>query len=74
MIGAMCKVHCTEMLFDAVQKCTQVVGVSSVDKQHRFRRYPREAAVLPLYDAGNCGMQRGRVHGVMADPSFSLAR
>ena len=27
-------------------------------------------AVLPLYDAGNFGMQRRRVHGVMADSSF----
>ena len=27
-------------------------------------------AILPLYDAGNFGMQRRRVHGVMADPSF----
>jgi acyl-CoA dehydrogenase len=27
--------------------------------------------VLPLYDAGNFGMQRRRVHGVMADPSFN---
>ena len=41
-----------------------------MDKQHNFHRYLREAAVLPLYDAGNFGMQRRRVHGVMADPSF----
>ena len=70
MLGAMCKVHCTEMLFGAVYKCMQVVGVNAVDKQHQFHRYLREAAVLPLYDAGNFGMQRRRVHGVMADPSF----
>jgi acyl-CoA dehydrogenase len=31
----------------------------------------REAALLPLYDAGNFGMQRRRVHGVMADPAFN---
>ena len=67
----MCKIHCTEMLFDAVYKCMQVVGVNAVDKQHNFHRYLREAAVLPLYDAGNFGMQRRRVHGVMADPSFN---
>ena len=29
-----------------------------------FERYLREAAILPLYDAGNFGMQRRRVHGV----------
>jgi nitroalkane oxidase len=71
MLGAMCKVHCTEMLFDCVYKCMQVVGVNAVDKKHRFDRYLREAALLPLYDAGNFGMQRRRIHGVMADPSFN---
>jgi hypothetical protein len=29
----MCKIHCTELLFDAVFKCMQVVGVNSVDKK-----------------------------------------
>ena len=71
MLGAMCKIHCTEMLFDCVYKCMQVVGVNSVDRKHQYDRYLREAAVLPLYDAGNFGMQRRRVHGVMADPSFN---
>jgi acyl-CoA dehydrogenase len=71
LIGAMCKVHCTELLFDAVYKCMQVVGVNSADKQHMFEKYLREAAIFPIYDAGNFGMQRRRVHGVMADPSFN---
>jgi alkylation response protein AidB-like acyl-CoA dehydrogenase len=69
-IGAMCKVLCTEMLFDCVYKCMQVVGVNALDKKRPFHRYLREASLLPLYDAGNFGMQRRRVHGVMADPSF----
>lgn len=71
MIGAMCKVHCTELMFDSVYKCLQVVGVNSMDKQHRFEKYLREAALFPVYDAGNFGMQRRRVHGVLADPGFN---
>ena len=71
LIGAMCKIQCTEMLFDCVYKCMQVVGVNSLDRQHMFEKYLREAALFPLYDAGNFGMQRRRVHGVMADPSFN---
>jgi alkylation response protein AidB-like acyl-CoA dehydrogenase len=71
LIGAMCKIFCTELLFDSVYKCMQVVGVNSLDKQHPFEKYLREAAVLPLYDAGNFGMQRRRVHGVLADPRFN---
>ena len=44
MLGAMCKIHCTELLFDCVYKCMQVVGVNAVDKKNRFDRYLREAA------------------------------
>jgi nitroalkane oxidase len=71
IIGAMCKVHCTEMLLDCVYKCMQVVGVNSLDMKYPFHRYLREASVFPLYDAGNFGMQRRRVHGVMADPGYN---
>src|SRR6516165_342381 len=71
LIGAMCKVHCTELLFDAVYKCMQVVGVNSADKQHMFEKYLREAAIFPIYDAGNFGMQRRRVHGVLTSPDFN---
>ena len=35
-----------------------------------FERHLREASILPLYDAGNFGMQRRRIHGVMAHSSF----
>jgi len=51
----------------------QVVGVNSVDKKYPFERYLREASILPLYDAGNFGMPRRRVHGVMADPASTRA-
>jgi acyl-CoA dehydrogenase len=45
----------------------QVVGVHAVAMKNGFDRYLREAALLPLYDAGNFGMQSRRVHGVMVD-------
>ena len=70
LIGAMCKTHCTEKLFAAVYKCLQVVGVNSLDTGNRFEKLLREAAVFPLYDAGNFGMQRRRVHGVLASAEF----
>ena len=70
LIGAQNKVFSTELMFDCVYKCMQVVGVNALDKKYSFHRWLREAAVFPLYDAGNFGMQRRRVHGVMADPSF----
>ena len=71
LIGAMNKVFCTETLFDAVYKCLQVVGVNSADKKHMFEKYLREAAIFPIYDGGNFGMQRRRVHGVIASTDFN---
>jgi alkylation response protein AidB-like acyl-CoA dehydrogenase len=71
LIGAMCKVHCTELMFDTVYKCMQVVGVNSYDKQHMFEKYLREAACFPIYDGGNMGMQRRRVHGILASADFN---
>ena len=81
MLGAMCKVHCTEMLFDCVYKCMQVVGVNAVDKKNRFDRYLREAAApaavrrgqlrhaAPPRPRGDGGpvVQPSRGHGRRAD-------
>jgi acyl-CoA dehydrogenase len=71
LIGAMNKTYCTETLLDSVYKCMQVVGVNSADRKHMFEKYLREAAIFPIYDGGNFGMQRRRVHGVLASPSFN---
>lgn len=69
-IGAMSKVFCTETCFQLVYKCMQVMGVNACDKVHPLEKYLREASVLPIYDAGNVGMQRRKIWGVIADPDF----
>jgi nitroalkane oxidase len=69
-VGAMAKVFCSETLFDAVFRVMQVMGVNALDKQHPLERLLREAAVFPLYDAGNIGMQVRKIWGVMQDPDF----
>jgi acyl-CoA dehydrogenase len=71
LISAMAKVFCSELMFEAIYKCLQVVGPNSVDTGHDFERYLREATIFPLYDAGNFGMQRRRIHGVLASPDFN---
>jgi hypothetical protein len=48
----------------------QAMGVNSLDKRHPVEKFLREAAVLPLYDAGNIGMQMRKIWGVMLDPEF----
>ncbi|MFT0877506.1 acyl-CoA dehydrogenase family protein [Rhodopseudomonas sp. G2_2311] len=70
LLGAMCKINVTEAMFECVFKCMQVVGVNSLSTEHKFGKYLREASVLPIYDGGNMGMQRRRVHGVIAHPDF----
>ena len=69
-IGAMAKVFCGETLFGAVFRTMQVMGVNSLDKAHPVEKFLREAAVFPLYDAGNLGMQMRKIWGVMQDPGF----
>lgn len=70
LIGAMCKTYCTETMLESVYKCMQIVGVNSMDKKWEWDRLLREASLLPIYDGGNMGMQRRRVHGIIADPTF----
>jgi nitroalkane oxidase len=69
-VGAMSKVFCGEVLFGAVFKAMQVMGVNSLDRRHPVERFLREALVFPLYDAGNIGMQMRKIWGVMADPGY----
>jgi nitroalkane oxidase len=69
-IGAMAKVFCGETLFGAVFRTMQVMGVNSLSREHPVEKFLREAAVFPLYDAGNIGMQMRKIWGVMQDADF----
>ena len=71
LVGAMCKINTTEAMFDVIFKCMQIVGVNSLSMEGKWTKYLREASVLPIYDGGNMGMQRRRVHGIIADPTFN---
>lgn len=69
-VGAMAKVFCGETLFNAVFRTMQAMGVNALDKRHPVEKFLREAAVFPLYDAGNIGMQMRKIWGVMLDEEF----
>jgi alkylation response protein AidB-like acyl-CoA dehydrogenase len=71
LIGAMCKINVTEAMIECVYKCMQIVGVNSLSTEYKFGKYLREASILPIYDGGNMGMQRRRVHGIIADENFN---
>jgi hypothetical protein len=57
-------------LFQAVFRTMQAMGVNSLDRNHPIEKFLREAAVFPLYDAGNIGMQMRKIWGVMLDEDF----
>lgn len=69
-IGAMSKILSGEIGFELVFRCMQVMGVNALDKVHPLEKHLRDMVVFPLYDAGNMGMQRRKIWGVMADPEF----
>jgi alkylation response protein AidB-like acyl-CoA dehydrogenase len=69
-VGAMAKVFCGELLFSTVFRAMQAMGVNALDKAHPVEKFLREAAVFPLYDAGNIGMQMRKIWGVMLDDAF----
>ncbi len=70
-LGGMNKTFCSELMQSVVADCMRVVGVNALDRRFPMAKFYREAAVFPLYDAGNLAMQRRRTWGVMADRSFS---
>ncbi|WP_213769287.1 acyl-CoA dehydrogenase family protein, partial [Caballeronia sp. dw_19] len=69
-IAAMAKIYCGETLFTAVFRTLQIIGVNALDRKHPMEKFLREAAVFPLYDAGNVGMQMRKIWGVMLDRDF----
>lgn len=69
--GAWSKIYGGEMCVDVVYTCMRIMGVNSYDRANPLEKYMREALCFPIYDAGNIGMQRRKIHGVMADESFN---
>jgi alkylation response protein AidB-like acyl-CoA dehydrogenase len=71
-IGAMAKIYAGETCMQAVWDCMRVMGVNSYDRRtHPLEKYMRDVMCFPIYDAGNMGMQRRKIWGVMAHPDFN---
>ena len=64
------KIFGGETCVEVVYTCMRIMGVNSYDRSHPLEKYMREALCFPIYDAGNIGMQRRKIHGVMAHDSF----
>jgi alkylation response protein AidB-like acyl-CoA dehydrogenase len=71
-IGAMSKIYAGEVCTQVVYDCMRVMGVNSYDRRsHPLDKYMRDVICFPIYDAGNMGMQRRKIWGVMASPDFN---
>ena len=68
--GAWSKIFGGETCVEVVYTCMRIMGVNSYDRDHPLEKYMREALCFPIYDAGNIGMQRRKIHGAMAHDSF----
>lgn len=71
-LGAMAKIYPGEVCTQVVYDCMRVIGVNSYDRRsHPLDKYMRDVLCFPIYDAGNMGMQRRKIWGVMAHPGFN---
>ena len=71
-LGAMSKVYPGEVCTQVVYDCMRVMGVNSYDRRsHPLDKLMRDVICFPIYDAGNMGMQRRKIWGVMAHPDFN---
>lgn len=69
--GALSKIFCGELAVQAVSEAMRVVGINSYLHDYPLQRHLRDALCFPIYDAGNMGMQRRRLHGILADPGYN---
>jgi alkylation response protein AidB-like acyl-CoA dehydrogenase len=71
-LGAMAKIYPGEVGVQIVYDCMRVMGVNSYDRRtHPLEKYLRDMLCFPIYDAGNMGMQRRKIWGVIADKNFN---
>jgi alkylation response protein AidB-like acyl-CoA dehydrogenase len=69
--GALSKIYCGELAVSAINDAMRVVGINSYLHDYPLEKQMRDALCFPIYDAGNMGMQRRRLHGIMADPDYN---
>ena len=70
-LGAMAKIYAGETCTQAVYDCMRVMGCNAYDRRtHPLDKLMRDVLCFPIYDAGNMGMQRRKLWGVIADQKF----
>lgn len=70
-IAALAKIYNGELAVTALTEAMRVMGINSYLRDYPLERYMRDALCFPIYDAGNMGMQRRRLHGILADAGYN---
>jgi len=70
-IGALSKIYCGELSVEVISDAMKLVGINSYLKDYPLEKCMRDALCFQIYDAGNMGMQRRRVHGMMIHPDYN---
>jgi alkylation response protein AidB-like acyl-CoA dehydrogenase len=53
-----------------IAELMRVVGVESYDLEAPFERLLRDALALPIFDGGNMGVRRRRLHAMLMQPDY----
>ncbi|MCO6438666.1 MAG: acyl-CoA/acyl-ACP dehydrogenase [Phycisphaerae bacterium] len=69
--AALSKIFNGELAVSALNDAMRLMGVNSYLRDYPLERHMRDALCFPIYDAGNMGMQRRRLHGIIADSSYN---
>ena len=68
--GALSKIYAGEICVEVVSDAMKLMGINSYIKDYSLERHMRDALCFPIYDAGNMGMQRRRLHGIMRHETY----
>lgn len=69
--AAIAKIFNGELAVSGLNEAMRVMGINSYLRDYPIERHMRDVLCFPIYDAGNMGMQRRRLHGIMADPAYN---
>ena len=69
--AAIAKIFNGELAVSALNEAMRVMGINSYLRDYPIEKYMRDVLCFPIYDAGNMGMQRRRLHGIIADAAYN---
>ena len=69
-LPVLAKVFCSEIAAEVCRDALYLMGVNGYVKAHPIERHLRDALGLPISDAGNMGVRRRQLHGLMLHPDY----